>query len=87
KCPTNAEYRECSNICPINCYTFDKHLCFSLRCGGPKCVCKEGYVQLSAHIERCVPMEICIGVLCLYSNLEFRLFSIDSLSQQQPGLV
>ncbi|KAK6056661.1 trypsin Inhibitor like cysteine rich domain protein, partial [Cooperia oncophora] len=73
KCPTNAEYRECSNICPPkSCHNFDKvSACFSLRCGEPKCVCKEGHVQLSADIEQgCVPREICMKMMSLQKNID-----------------
>ncbi|VDO76685.1 unnamed protein product [Haemonchus placei] len=62
-CPKNAEYRECTNICPAKtCSNFDKvSSCFSLRCGPPACMCKEGHVQLSKDIEQgCVPRETCL---------------------------
>ncbi|CAJ0921365.1 unnamed protein product, partial [Mesorhabditis belari] len=62
-CPANAEWRECSNLCP------EKHCgnimmvssCFSLRCGGPKCMCQEGFVRTSeANNADCVRRETCI---------------------------
>ncbi|KAK6018289.1 trypsin Inhibitor like cysteine rich domain protein, partial [Ostertagia ostertagi] len=73
KCPPNAEYRECTNICPPkSCLNYDHvSLCFSLRCGGPKCVCKEGYVQMSKDIEHgCVPRATCVKMKALQKNID-----------------
>nr|UWW11010.1 serine protease inhibitor [Haemonchus contortus]CDJ91593.1 Protease inhibitor I8 domain containing protein [Haemonchus contortus] len=72
-CPKNAEYRECTNICPAKtCSNFDKvSTCFSLRCGPPACMCKEGHVQLSKDIEQgCVPRETCVKLKSLQKGID-----------------
>ncbi|VDM64060.1 unnamed protein product, partial [Angiostrongylus costaricensis] len=63
ECPKNAELRECTNLCPEK--TCDNYLqrspCFSLRCGPPGCMCKEGHVLLSSNKEEgCVSRETCV---------------------------
>ncbi|ETN79721.1 hypothetical protein RB195_009102 [Necator americanus] len=73
-CPKNAEWRECTNICPEK--TCDNYLqkstCFSLRCGPPGCMCKEGHVLLS-HTNKetgCVTRETCVKLDSLKKNIE-----------------
>ncbi|CAJ0600073.1 unnamed protein product [Cylicocyclus nassatus] len=73
KCPKNAEWRECTNICPDK--SCDNYLhvstCFSLRCGMPGCMCKEGHVYLtSANKDAgCVPRETCVKLDALKKNV------------------
>ncbi|PIC20117.1 hypothetical protein B9Z55_025419 [Caenorhabditis nigoni] len=63
ECPKNAEYKECSNICPDkscqNLWTASS--CFSFRCGPPACMCKEGHVYLNGKDKNqgCVRRETC----------------------------
>uniref|UniRef100_A0A0N4ZCI0 TIL domain-containing protein n=1 Tax=Parastrongyloides trichosuri TaxID=131310 RepID=A0A0N4ZCI0_PARTI len=59
-CPPNSEYTKCSAICPEkNCLTINtRPFCFSLRCGLPKCQCKEGYVRRSGNEENSVCVKI-----------------------------
>ncbi|KJH52505.1 trypsin Inhibitor like cysteine rich domain protein [Dictyocaulus viviparus] len=73
RCPKNAEYRECTNICPEK--SCDNYLqvssCFSLRCGAPGCICKEGYVFLSSNKELgCVKRETCVKLNALKKSNE-----------------
>ncbi|VDL74460.1 unnamed protein product [Nippostrongylus brasiliensis] len=73
KCAKNAEYRECTNFCPAkSCSNYlEKSACFSLRCGPPGCMCKEGHVQLSHDIEQgCVSRETCVKLDSLKKNIE-----------------
>ncbi|PIC13878.1 hypothetical protein B9Z55_027469 [Caenorhabditis nigoni] len=62
-CPKNAEYKECTNICPDkSCQNFlTVSSCFSLRCGPPACMCKEGHVYLNGEDKNqgCVRRETC----------------------------
>uniref|UniRef100_A0A0K0D966 TIL domain-containing protein n=1 Tax=Angiostrongylus cantonensis TaxID=6313 RepID=A0A0K0D966_ANGCA len=64
QCPKNAEFRECTNLCPEKTFIQSQKLqrspCFSLRCGPPGCMCKEGHVLLSSNKEEgCVSRETC----------------------------
>ncbi|KAI6220578.1 Trypsin Inhibitor like cysteine rich domain protein [Aphelenchoides fujianensis] len=49
RCPANARFRQCSNLCPPKHCGNDrvKLPCFSLRCGTPRCECAHGFVRLS----------------------------------------
>ncbi|KAF1761043.1 hypothetical protein GCK72_009297 [Caenorhabditis remanei] len=62
-CPKNAEYKECTNICPDkSCQNYLMvSTCFSLRCGPPACICKEGHVYLDGEDKNqgCVRRETC----------------------------
>ncbi|GMT36110.1 hypothetical protein PFISCL1PPCAC_27407, partial [Pristionchus fissidentatus] len=61
-CAKNAQWTECSNLCPKSCANFDMlSACFSLRCGGPQCQCKEGTILMNAadHSKGCVTREVC----------------------------
>ncbi|GMT06294.1 hypothetical protein PENTCL1PPCAC_28468 [Pristionchus entomophagus] len=61
-CAKNAQWNECSNICPKSCANFDTiNACFSLRCGAPACGCKEGHIlrDASDHSKGCVTREVC----------------------------
>uniref|UniRef100_A0AC35U796 TIL domain-containing protein n=1 Tax=Rhabditophanes sp. KR3021 TaxID=114890 RepID=A0AC35U796_9BILA len=63
RCPNNAEYKECTNICP------EKHCgnifvvsaCQSLRCGPPNCQCRPGFVRSNGqqNDSDCVRREAC----------------------------
>ncbi|WKX99961.1 hypothetical protein Q1695_014661 [Nippostrongylus brasiliensis] len=56
--------KSCSNY-------LEKSACFSLRCGPPGCMCKEGHVQLSNDIEQgCVSRETCVKLDSLKKNIE-----------------
>ncbi|KAJ1373902.1 hypothetical protein KIN20_036436 [Parelaphostrongylus tenuis] len=73
QCPKNAEFRECTNLCPEK--TCDNYLqrspCFSLRCGPPGCMCKEGHVLLSSNKEQgCVSRETCTKLNSLKKTIE-----------------
>uniref|UniRef100_A0A0N5B978 TIL domain-containing protein n=1 Tax=Strongyloides papillosus TaxID=174720 RepID=A0A0N5B978_STREA len=62
RCPRkNEEYVECSNICPEKtCYSYRfKRICFSLRCGGPKCQCRKGYIRTEGQNSDCVRIRDC----------------------------
>ncbi|RCN48718.1 trypsin Inhibitor like cysteine rich domain protein [Ancylostoma caninum] len=63
QCPQNAEWRNCTSICPeLSCQNYQlPQDCFSLRCGAPGCVCKDGYLLLnfSNKQEGCVKKESC----------------------------
>lgn len=60
-CPENSSFVECSNICPeITCSSYKfRNFCKSLRCGLPKCQCKEGYIRLNGPNSKCVKPEKC----------------------------
>ncbi|CAL2038188.1 unnamed protein product [Caenorhabditis brenneri] len=62
-CPKNSVHKECTNICPDkSCQNFLMvSACFSLRCGPPACVCKEGHVYLNGEdkSQGCVTRETC----------------------------
>ncbi|KAL6727594.1 hypothetical protein Aduo_009458 [Ancylostoma duodenale] len=63
QCPQNAEWRNCTSICPeLSCQNYKQpQVCFSLRCGAPGCMCKDGYLLLnfSNKQEGCVKKESC----------------------------
>uniref|UniRef100_A0A1I7ZU28 TIL domain-containing protein n=1 Tax=Steinernema glaseri TaxID=37863 RepID=A0A1I7ZU28_9BILA len=64
RCPKNAEYRECTNMCPDkHCGNIlEKSSCFSLRCGAPGCMCVEGHVLKTQNIkDGCVRRETCLA--------------------------
>uniref|UniRef100_A0A0K0EAU7 TIL domain-containing protein n=1 Tax=Strongyloides stercoralis TaxID=6248 RepID=A0A0K0EAU7_STRER len=62
-CPRNSKFFNCSNVCPEKtCYSNKlTNLCFSLRCGKPKCQCKYGYVRLSGPDSPCVKPIKCMN--------------------------
>ncbi|KAK0396312.1 hypothetical protein QR680_001667 [Steinernema hermaphroditum] len=64
RCPSKAEYRECTNLCPEkHCGNIlEKSTCFSLRCGEPGCMCVEGHVRKTTNIkDGCVRRETCLA--------------------------
>ncbi|CCD67199.2 TIL domain-containing protein [Caenorhabditis elegans] len=62
-CPKNSVYKECTNFCPDkSCQNIQTvSSCFSLRCGPPACMCKEGHVYLDGNDKNkgCVSRETC----------------------------
>uniref|UniRef100_A0A914ZG59 TIL domain-containing protein n=2 Tax=Parascaris univalens TaxID=6257 RepID=A0A914ZG59_PARUN len=61
ECPEGFVFEKCTNICPPpSCGTLHlPRICFSLRCGPPKCVCKQGLIRKSLLVEECVDPNSC----------------------------
>ncbi|CAD5214580.1 unnamed protein product [Bursaphelenchus okinawaensis] len=59
KCPKNAYMASCSNICTLTCSNYKTPLCFSLRCGPPKCQCKDNHYLGGPQFKDCVHVNQC----------------------------